>query len=170
MTSSNGNIFRVTGPLCEEFTGHRWIPLTKASDAEQRLGQTDRQTNGRTVCHSEEWHTLHTLTPKKWPKHKRKKTYVKFEMVRVHIYFSADIKRMFYPHMLIKKTSFSNDLKKRVIFFSLSNMCLNLMCISFITRVVLILGYYFASKSVALKDHKKGLESNGTQLLYRQLY
>ena len=32
--SSNGNIFRVTGPLCGEFTGHRWIPLTKASDAE----------------------------------------------------------------------------------------------------------------------------------------
>ena len=31
MTSSNGNIFRVTGPLCGEFTGHRWIPLTKAS-------------------------------------------------------------------------------------------------------------------------------------------
>ena len=29
MTSSNGNIFRITGPLC----GHRWIPLTKASDA-----------------------------------------------------------------------------------------------------------------------------------------
>ena len=34
MTSSYGNIFRVTGPLCGEFTGHRWIPLTKASDAE----------------------------------------------------------------------------------------------------------------------------------------
>ena len=34
MTSSNGKIFRVTGPLCGEFTGHRWIPLTKASDAE----------------------------------------------------------------------------------------------------------------------------------------
>ena len=33
MTSPNGNIFRVTGPLCGEFTGHRWIPLTKASDA-----------------------------------------------------------------------------------------------------------------------------------------
>ena len=29
MTSSNGNIFRVTGPLCGEFAGHRWIPLTK---------------------------------------------------------------------------------------------------------------------------------------------
>ena len=26
MTSSNGNIFRVTGPLCGEFTGPRWIP------------------------------------------------------------------------------------------------------------------------------------------------
>ena len=34
MTSSNGNIFCVTGPLCGEFTGHRWIPCTKASDAE----------------------------------------------------------------------------------------------------------------------------------------
>ena len=34
MTSSNGNIFRVTGPLCGEFIGHRWIPHTKASDAE----------------------------------------------------------------------------------------------------------------------------------------
>ena len=28
MTSSNGNIFRVTGHLCGEFTGHRWIPHT----------------------------------------------------------------------------------------------------------------------------------------------
>ena len=34
MTSSNGNIFRVTGPLCGEFTGDRRIPLTKARDAE----------------------------------------------------------------------------------------------------------------------------------------
>ena len=34
MTSSNGSIFRVTGHLCREFTGHRWIPHTKASDAE----------------------------------------------------------------------------------------------------------------------------------------
>ena len=25
MTSSNGNIFRVTGHLCGEFTGHRWF-------------------------------------------------------------------------------------------------------------------------------------------------
>ena len=34
MTSSNRNIFRVPGHLCGEFTGHRWIPRTKASDAE----------------------------------------------------------------------------------------------------------------------------------------
>ena len=34
MTSSNGNIFRVTGTLCGEFTSQRWIPRTKSSDAE----------------------------------------------------------------------------------------------------------------------------------------
>ena len=28
------NIFSVTGPLCGEFTGQRWIPHTKGSDAE----------------------------------------------------------------------------------------------------------------------------------------
>ena len=34
MTSSNGTIFRVTGPVWVESTGHRWIPLTRASDVE----------------------------------------------------------------------------------------------------------------------------------------
>ena len=34
MASSNGNIFGVTGPLCGESIGHRWIPRTNASDAE----------------------------------------------------------------------------------------------------------------------------------------
>ena len=34
MMSSNGSIFRVTGPLCGEFTGYRWIPCTKGSDAQ----------------------------------------------------------------------------------------------------------------------------------------
>ena len=33
MTSSNGNIFQVTGPLCDGFTSSRWIPLTKVSEA-----------------------------------------------------------------------------------------------------------------------------------------
>ena len=30
MTSSSVNIFRVTGHLCGEFTGHRWIPWKKS--------------------------------------------------------------------------------------------------------------------------------------------
>ena len=34
MTTSNGNICRVTGQLCGEFTGPRWIPRTKSSEAE----------------------------------------------------------------------------------------------------------------------------------------
>ena len=50
MTSSNGNIFRDTGPIWEESTGHGWIPLTKASDGEfwcflwSASGQTAEQT------------------------------------------------------------------------------------------------------------------------------
>ena len=34
MTSPSGKFFHVTAPLCGEFAGHGWIPLTKASDAE----------------------------------------------------------------------------------------------------------------------------------------
>ena len=34
LSSSTGIIFCVTGPLCLEFIGQRWIVLTKASDAE----------------------------------------------------------------------------------------------------------------------------------------
>ena len=50
MTSLNGNVFRVTGPLWGESIGHRWIPLTNASDADflyflrSVLGQTVEQT------------------------------------------------------------------------------------------------------------------------------
>ena len=55
MTSPNRNIFRVTGPLCGEFTGHRWIPITKASDVELWdfvscvPEETVEQTTGRLV-------------------------------------------------------------------------------------------------------------------------
>ena len=51
MTSSNGNIFRVTDPLGGEFTGHRWIPLTKASDAElwRFLWSASEQTVEQTI-------------------------------------------------------------------------------------------------------------------------
>ena len=34
MTSETGIIFRLTGRMCGEFTGHRLNPLTKASDTE----------------------------------------------------------------------------------------------------------------------------------------
>ena len=34
MTSSDGDIYRITDPLCGEFTGHQWIFLTKAGDVE----------------------------------------------------------------------------------------------------------------------------------------
>ena len=34
MTSSNWNILRVTGPFRGEYTGYRWIHLTRASDSE----------------------------------------------------------------------------------------------------------------------------------------
>ena len=32
MTSSNENIFRVTGPLCGEFTGYNWVNNRDAGD------------------------------------------------------------------------------------------------------------------------------------------
>ena len=54
MTSSNGNIFRVTGPLCGEFTGDRWIPLAKASDAELDVF-FDRRLNKRLSKQSWGW-------------------------------------------------------------------------------------------------------------------
>ena len=49
--SSNENIFRVSGPLCGEFTGDRWIPLTKASDAKLWcfLWSTPEQTVEQTI-------------------------------------------------------------------------------------------------------------------------
>ena len=34
MTSSNGYIFRFTGPFYGEYSDHRWSPLTKANDVE----------------------------------------------------------------------------------------------------------------------------------------
>ena len=42
MTSSNGNIFGVTGPLRGESTDHRWIPLTKAVMRSFDLGLSKR--------------------------------------------------------------------------------------------------------------------------------
>ena len=54
MTSSYGNIFPVAGPFCGEFTGHRWISLSKAVTRrfvffDLRLAQTVQQTILRRV-------------------------------------------------------------------------------------------------------------------------
>ena len=52
MTSSNGNIFRITGLLCGEFTGHWRIPRTKASDAELwSFGWVNNREAGDLRCH-----------------------------------------------------------------------------------------------------------------------
>ena len=55
MTSSNGNIFRVTGHLCGEFTGYRWILRTKASDVELWCFFIDLRPNKRLSIQSWGW-------------------------------------------------------------------------------------------------------------------
>ena len=62
MATSYGNIFCFTGPLCGEFTGHRWIPLTKTCDTElwcflwsapkNRLNKQSRRRSFETPSHS----------------------------------------------------------------------------------------------------------------------
>ena len=51
MTSSNRNIFHVTGALWEESTGQQWIPFTKASDTElwSSLWSVPQQTVEQTI-------------------------------------------------------------------------------------------------------------------------
>ena len=51
VTSSNTNISRIAGPLWGEFTGHRWIPLTKASGVELRcfIWSAPEQTAEQTI-------------------------------------------------------------------------------------------------------------------------
>ena len=67
MTSSSGNIFRVTGPLCGKFTGHRWISFSKASDAElwcflnKRLSKQSRRRWFETPSRSS-WHHYNEIT------------------------------------------------------------------------------------------------------------
>ena len=66
MTSSNGSIFRVTGPLWWESTGYwkstgyRWISLTNASDADLRyfLCRAPEQTVEQTIETPVIWDTI----------------------------------------------------------------------------------------------------------------
>ena len=68
MTSSNENIFRVTGPLCGEFTGDRWIPLKKASDAELWcfLWSAPEQTVERTIEAPVFWDAIALIMTSLW--------------------------------------------------------------------------------------------------------
>ena len=74
MTSSNGKCFRVTGPLCGKFIGHRWIPLKKLSERnfdvffdlrlKKRLSKQSRrwwfETQSHSLwCHCNVWRTWH---------------------------------------------------------------------------------------------------------------
>ena len=63
MTSSNGNIFRVTGHLCGEFTGLRSIPRTKASDAELScfLWSVSKLTVEKTIVRLVIWNAIAPL-------------------------------------------------------------------------------------------------------------
>ena len=51
MTSSIGNISRVAGLLCREFTGRRWNTLTEASDAELWCFFDEHRDAGDMRCH-----------------------------------------------------------------------------------------------------------------------
>ena len=76
VTLWNGNIFRITGPLCGETTGHRSIPLIKASDGElwcplwsapeQRLSKQSRRRWFETPSRSL-WRHCNTILDMKQP-------------------------------------------------------------------------------------------------------
>ena len=77
MTSPNGNIFRVTGPMCGEFTDDRWFPLqrpvTRGLDVcfdlslNKRLGKKSRRRWFETPSHSL-WRHFNALPPSTcWP-------------------------------------------------------------------------------------------------------
>ena len=70
MTSSNENIFSVTGPLCGEFIGHLWISLTKSSDAELWwfLWSTPEQTIEQTTEMLVIWDAIALIMTSLWYK------------------------------------------------------------------------------------------------------
>ena len=76
MKSTNGNIFCVTGHLCEEFTGPRWILHTKASDAEVFYFFFDLRLNKRLSKQSWGW-WFETLSCPLW-RHCRGPTHIQW--------------------------------------------------------------------------------------------
>ena len=67
MTSSNGNIFRVTGPLCGEFTGHpTQRPVTRIFDVFFDLWLNKRLSNTREAGDLRRHHAHYDVTIMLW--------------------------------------------------------------------------------------------------------
>ena len=66
ITTSNGNIFRVTGPLWGESTSHRWIPLTKASELWCFLWSAPEQTVEQTIERQVIWDVIAPIMTSLW--------------------------------------------------------------------------------------------------------
>ena len=66
MTSSNGDIFRVTDPLYGEFTGDRWFPRTKASDAKLIFSLICTWTNRWVILRRHRAHYDVTVMARMW--------------------------------------------------------------------------------------------------------
>ena len=71
VTSSNGNIFCVTDPLCGEFTSHRWSPRTKTNDTELWCmngiwinGWIDNREAGDLGCHHAHYDIISKVSTK----------------------------------------------------------------------------------------------------------
>ena len=80
MTSSNGNIFSVTGLLCGEFTGHRWISRKKASDVELNVF-FDLRLNKRWIKQSWSW-WFETPSRPLWRRYNVQKPQPDFELTK----------------------------------------------------------------------------------------
>ena len=78
MTPSNGNIFRVTGHLC---AGPRWIPRTKASDAELwiDLRLNKRLSNNREAGDLRRYRTHYVVIVMNRPERNHNKSFTVFE-------------------------------------------------------------------------------------------
>ena len=59
MTSSNGDIFHITGDLWGESTGERWIPLTKVTNAKLWFFYLPLQTVEQTIETPVIWDAIH---------------------------------------------------------------------------------------------------------------
>ena len=61
-TSSNGSIFRITGPLWGQSTGHRWIPLTTRCLFSLIYAWTNGWVNNRDAGDLRHHHAYHDVT------------------------------------------------------------------------------------------------------------